>query len=130
MQHSPGWVMQVVKFLPLWNQRFLAVCTTQHNHYSDESNPQHLHYIFKHFGVQYWLLLNGTFHCAGPSVTAVRELWHKRWATFSSTQLHGVDNIIPGQNTLLGESVVGFKGVILFITYKPTIENQLNGESV
>jgi hypothetical protein len=44
--------------------------------------------------------------------------------------LHGVENIIPAQNASLDESVVGFKGEMLFITYKPTKENQLNGESV
>jgi hypothetical protein len=43
--------------------------------------------------------------------------------------LHGVENIIPAQNTTLDESVVSFKGEILFITYIPTKENQLNGES-
>jgi len=44
--------------------------------------------------------------------------------------LHSVENIISGQNTSLDDSVVGFKGQILFITYKPRKENQLNGESV
>jgi len=44
--------------------------------------------------------------------------------------LHGIENIIAGQNTSLDESVVGFKGEILFITCKPTKENQLNSESV
>jgi len=49
-QHSPGWVMQVVKFLPLWNQRFLSVCTIQHHRYSDESSPQPLYCLFNTLG--------------------------------------------------------------------------------